>query len=57
MNSMGKTLVAGAVAFTVSLGLSFTAPNAYAAGDAAHAPEHHWSFSGLFGTYDWLIFG
>ena len=52
MNSIGKTLIAGAVAFTVTLGLSFTASSAYAAGDAVHAPEHHWSFSGLFGTYD-----
>jgi ubiquinol-cytochrome c reductase cytochrome c1 subunit len=48
MNTFGKTLVAGALAFTVSM----TGSVAYAAGDAPHAPEHHWSFNGLFGTYD-----
>jgi ubiquinol-cytochrome c reductase cytochrome c1 subunit len=48
MNTFGKNIVAGALAFTVSL----TGSAAFAAGDAPHAPEHHWSFSGLFGTYD-----
>lgn len=48
MNTIGKALVAGALALTVSM----TTSAAYAAGDAAHAPEQHWSFSGLFGTYD-----
>jgi len=48
MNTFGKTIVAGALAFTVSM----TASTAFAAGDAPHAPEHHWSFTGLFGTYD-----
>jgi ubiquinol-cytochrome c reductase cytochrome c1 subunit len=48
MNTIGKTLLAGALALSVSM----TASSAYAAGDAAHAPEQHWTFSGLFGTYD-----
>lgn len=48
MNRMGKTLFAGALALSVSL----SATVANAAGDVPHAPEQHWSFSGLFGTFD-----
>lgn len=48
MNMIRTALVAGVVAVTASM----TFLSANAAGDAPHAPEHHWSFSGLFGTYD-----
>lgn len=48
MNTIGKTLFAGALALSASLSVS--AVNA--AGDVPHAPEQHWSFSGLFGTFD-----
>ncbi len=48
MNKIRTALVAGVFAATASLGFS----SANAAGDAVHPPEHHWSFSGLFGTYD-----
>lgn len=48
MNTFGKTLVAGALALSVSA----TASAVNAAGDVPHAPEQQWSFSGLFGTYD-----
>ena len=48
MNKIRTALVAGVFAATASLGF----PSANAAGDAVHPPEHHWSFSGLFGTYD-----
>lgn len=48
MNIIRTALVAGAIAATASLSVS----SAHAAGDAIPASEHHWSFSGLFGTYD-----
>ena len=48
MSKIRTALVAGVFAATASLGFS----SANAAGDAVHPPEHHWSFSGLFGTYD-----
>ena len=40
------------VLFAGTLALSLNVSAAQAAGDAAHAPEQHWSFSGLFGTFD-----
>ena len=49
MRRIGTALAAGVTAAVLSLGAG--AP-AHAAGDAAHAPEQHWSFSGLFGTFD-----
>ena len=48
MNMIRTALVAVVVAVTALM----TSSSADAAGDAPHAPEHHWSFSGLFGTYD-----
>jgi len=48
MNMFRTALVAGVVAATATIGLS----SANAAGEVVHPPEHHWSFSGLFGTYD-----
>lgn len=49
MNMFRIAAVAGILAAGVSLAVS--AP-ARAAGEAPHAPELHWSFSGLFGTFD-----
>lgn len=49
MNTIRKALVAGAAILAISAGAP--AP-ATAAGEAVHAPEQHWSFSGLFGTFD-----
>ena len=48
MNMFRTALVAGVFAATASIGFS----SANAAGEVVHPPEHHWSFSGLFGTYD-----
>lgn len=48
MNMIRTALVAGVMAATASM--TFSAANA--AGDAPHAADHHWSFNGLFGTYD-----
>lgn len=48
MNTIRTALAAGVVALTVSVTFS----TANAAGEVVHPPEHHWSFSGLFGTYD-----
>lgn len=48
MNTIRTALVAGIVAVTASMSMS----QANAAGEVVHPPEHHWSFSGLFGTYD-----
>ena len=48
MNMIRTAFVVGVVAATTTLGLS----SANAAGDAVHPPEHQWSFSGLFGTFD-----
>lgn len=48
MNTIRTALVAGIIAVTASMSLS----QANAAGAVVHPPEHHWSFSGLFGTYD-----
>ena len=49
MRMFRTVLLAGAA--SLGLSLAATAP-ATAAGDAAHAPEQHWSHSGLFGTFD-----
>lgn len=48
MNTIRTALAAGVVALTASVTFS----TANAAGEVVHPPEHHWSFSGLFGTYD-----
>jgi ubiquinol-cytochrome c reductase cytochrome c1 subunit len=48
-----KMIRTALVAAVAAAGLTFAAQSpAVAAGNAAHAPEHHWSFSGLFGTFD-----
>lgn len=49
MNTIRTAFIAGVTA----VGLSFGVPaSASASGAEAHAPELHWSFSGLFGTFD-----
>ncbi len=46
-----KTTVAAA-ALALSLGATAVAPDANAAGPAIDLPQHDWSFSGVFGTFD-----
>lgn len=41
-----------ALAALAAVSLTIAAPQANAAGGGAALPEHHWSFEGLFGTYD-----
>ena len=48
MSSIRTALVSGIIVVIASL--TFSPANA--AGDVPHAADHHWSFSGLFGTYD-----
>ncbi len=49
MKMFRTALIAAAAAAGLSIGVNSPA---FSAGTAAHAPAHHWSFSGLFGTFD-----